>query len=190
MNFTSDWFAKSHEGSWGCWLEPLLAARGAVAVLEIGCYEGRSTCWLLEHVIAKHPESRLVCVDPWDATDQHGLAYERFTRNIAETGFAERVAVRRQPSNAVLWELPAQSFDFVYVDGDHTENGAAYDTEQALRLVKPDGIIAWDDVFFVNPEITPNVIAGIERGMLAAGVTKRCVVRVDACAVLFRGALP
>ena len=131
-----------------------------------------------------------MCVDPWDNTDQHGIAHERFLANVVETGLAERVTVRRARSSAVLGDLPARTFDFIYVDGEHTEEGSAHDTEHALRLVKPDGIVAWDDVFFNTPGVTPHVIAGIERGMTAAGIERKCIVQINACAVLFRGCLP
>lgn len=194
MNFTVDWFAKAHESAWCSWLAPLLVARSPVRILEIGCFEGRATVWLLQNVVAMHPESSMVCVDPWAANGSewdYEAAHDRFLRNVAETGLAERVTVRRATSADALPSMPGASFDFVYVDGDHGEEAAALDTREAMRLVKPDGIVAWDDVFFPTPGITPQVIAGIERGMLDAGVERKgCVIRVDACAVLFRGCLP
>ena len=38
--------------------------------------------------------------------------------------------------------------DFVFVDADHTHAAALRDTETAFRLVKPGGIILWDDYVF------------------------------------------
>ncbi len=36
-------------------------------------------------------------------------------------------------------------FDFIYVDGDHTEAGVRADTTLALELIAPGGIIVWHD---------------------------------------------
>lgn len=192
MNFTAPWFAKSHEHSWGNWLAPMLVSRGPVRILEIGCYEGAATTWLLTHVVRHHEESRIVCVDPWAAQGNgydYEAAHDRFLANVAETGLAERVTVRRAPSVDVLGDMRGGVFDFIYVDGGHSEGCVAYDTEQALRLVKRDGIVAWDDVFFVC-DATPQILTGLERGLRASGVRGRPIVRVDAAAVLFMGALP
>lgn len=41
--------------------------------------------------------------------------------------------------------LREEAFDFIYVDGDHTEAGARADTELALERLAPGGIIAWHD---------------------------------------------
>jgi hypothetical protein len=41
-----------------------------VRILELGCWEGRSTCWLLQNAFPRHedlpPGTQLVCVDHFD----------------------------------------------------------------------------------------------------------------------------
>lgn len=59
MTFTSDFF-KGNIPNWERWLAPFKGQ--PVTALEIGSYEGRSACWLLENILT-HPDARLLCVD-------------------------------------------------------------------------------------------------------------------------------
>jgi hypothetical protein len=43
------------------------------------------------------------------------------------------------------------TYDLVYVDGDHRYEGVKRDAEQALRVVKPSGIIVFNDYTFFDP---------------------------------------
>jgi predicted O-methyltransferase YrrM len=48
-------------------------------------------------------------------------------------------------SQQVLPLLQDETFDLIFVDGDHSYEGASYDFQQALRLLKPGGTIAIHD---------------------------------------------
>lgn len=68
FHFTVDWF-DPHVPNWEQYIVPQLLPEGIgsrpLRCMEIGCWEGRSTCYTLLQ-LAAHPGSTLVCVDPFD----------------------------------------------------------------------------------------------------------------------------
>jgi len=104
--------------------------------LEVGCYEGMSTCWFLENVLY-HETCTLTCVD---------IAYQGpFDFNINSSGHGHKVNKLTGDSVAVLARLPHQAFDFIYVDADHDHDAVLADTAAAWPLLKPGGVIVFDD---------------------------------------------
>ena len=142
--FTVDWFDRSIP----VW-ETLLAEfkhRPNVAALEIGSHEGRSACWLLEHVLTG-PGARLVCVDVFrgNATPLAGAPagkLARFRANVAP--WRERVRVHAGPSMKVLRRLKG-SFDIVYVDAYHSACSVLTDAVLAWPHLKHRGLMIFDD---------------------------------------------
>jgi predicted O-methyltransferase YrrM len=56
--------------------------------------------------------------------------------------------------------LPAlrERYDFIYVDGDHTEKAVYRDANNAWALLKTEGVLAFDDYLWgqdVHPELRP-----------------------------------
>ena len=137
-NFTRDWFTPN---------VPVLSQyvfRDAETILEIGSFEGRSTCWFAEHCSQAH----ITCVDHFRGSsdmkdiDMTGL-FERFMLNVAHLG--HRLAVQVGNSWDVLPTMPKSSFDIVFVDGSHEAQDVLHDAVQAFRLVKTGGLIIFDD---------------------------------------------
>ena len=57
--FNADWFTKNIPN----WQKYLAHLKGVEAnALEIGCWEGQSTVWLLENILT-HENSTITCVD-------------------------------------------------------------------------------------------------------------------------------
>jgi hypothetical protein len=79
-------------------------------ILEIGCYEGRATVWLLEN-IATHPDATIECIDV--------LEQASFRQNILAAQSPEKVRLEIGRSQNLLRLCSANLFDFVYVDGSH-----------------------------------------------------------------------
>jgi len=48
-------------------------------------------------------------------------------------------------SSEKLRVLPDQSFDWIYIDGDHSEEGVKRDIEAAARKIKPGGLMIFND---------------------------------------------
>lgn len=154
LKYNDTWFLP-HEEAWNREVFPFLkawaAAYGTVDILEIGCYEGLSSTWLIEHAIeavrfAGRPynAAQLTCVDPWFSPDFDTIR-SHFEHNIRATGFPDRVRVFRDKSENVLPQLESASFCLVYVDGCHFAQEVYLDTLQAVRLVAPGGMVLFDD---------------------------------------------
>lgn len=143
-HFTVDWFDRSIP----LW-ETLLAefkSRPNVAALEIGSHEGRSACWLLEHVLTG-PGAHIVCVDTFygNAAPLAGAPagkLARFRSNVAP--WRHRVRVLAGPSARVLRRLTG-SFDIIYVDGWHSAAAALSDAVLAWPHLKHRGLMIFDD---------------------------------------------
>ncbi len=122
----------------GAALRFLASVLEARAVVEIGTGTGVSGLWLLRGM---RPDGVLTTVD-LEAEHQR-LAREAF----AEDGVATQ-RVRTIPGAAldVLPRLTDGHYDIVFADGDKTEYGA-YLTE-ALRLLRPGGVVAFDNALW------------------------------------------
>jgi protein-L-isoaspartate O-methyltransferase len=57
----------------------------------------------------------------------------------------ETVTLHKGDSAEMLGGLPDQYFDWIYVDGDHNIDGVKRDASVAVRKVKQDGILVFND---------------------------------------------
>jgi hypothetical protein len=73
--------------------------------------------------------------------ETHDIVCAKFG-TLVEAG---SVQIHRKRSVDALQEFPAESLDFVYVDGDHAHDGCLADLRASLRVVKQGGPICGDD---------------------------------------------
>ena len=139
--FTVDWFTTSMPH-----IHRSIGERRVQRILEIGSFEGRSTCWFLD----TFPDARVTCVDTFAGSIEHAEAgmdvsdlYERFLENTKPYG--DRETVLRGPSNVMLHGLAAKSFDVVYLDGSHEASDVLSDLVMAVGLLRPGGVLLIDD---------------------------------------------
>lgn len=161
--FTQDWFS-INVPAWEKYLTPF-ANTPELRVLEIGSWEGRSTCWLIDHILT-HPTARLTCIDTFEGGVENKAAYDsqflqtieqRFDFNIAQTGSSEKVRKAVGQSQLVLRSLIPDFYHLVYIDGSHIASDVLEDTLLTWGLVKVGGMIVFDDYGFSFPSgITEN----------------------------------
>lgn len=157
--FTKDWFQWAPQ----VWqqLIPMLP-EGQRNFLEIGSFEGRSAVWIAENMMQKGDS--LHCIDTWEGGEEHGAedmgsVEERFTRNmrVLQTKKACDLRVYKGTSTQELahWlvEDPDQHphFDFIYIDGSHIAKDVLTDACMAWPLLKPKGMMVFDDYMWGNP---------------------------------------
>jgi predicted O-methyltransferase YrrM len=148
--FSFDWVSP-HTAAWAKDLEHL-KGKPHVRALEVGCFEGQSACWFLDNVFT-HPTSRMVCVDPFAVPMVSVLLryFEaRFDFNIEASGSGDRVTKLIGHSQVVLRTLQPASFDFIYVDGSHKIGDVLQDAVLAWTLLRPGGIVNFDDYALVD----------------------------------------
>ena len=109
--------------------------------MEIGSYEGRSACWIMQHLLTGK-DSRLICVEPFQEYEEQE---RNFDYNTRVAGCADKVVKLRGRSQQVLPFLAEESFDFIYVDGSHMTWNVLQDAAMCWRLVRPKGILVFDD---------------------------------------------
>lgn len=158
QTFTTDWFSQNIP----VWLDILkpLAHQPHLSCAEVGSWEGRSACWLLENIVT-HPTSRLVCIDTFQGSGEHYAdktwkesltdLEQRFRNNIAATGASDRATIIKGESALTLHSLPAGTFDCIYIDGSHIAADVLTDIIQSWLLLKPGGILICDDYHWDLP---------------------------------------
>lgn len=153
-NFTKDWFSQ-HIPSWTRHLE--IFKGKPIKALEIGSFEGRSSLWLMENILT-NPKSKLTCVDIWEnypESDSLGFqvvgSFERFQDNLEE--YLNRIKTIKGSSFEEVPKLK-DTFDFIYVDGDHTEVGCWTDAVNSFEKLNIGGIMIFDDYKWVDREGT------------------------------------
>ena len=161
--FTRDWFSNQIP-NWQQYFKQFVEVDG-VNALEIGSYEGMSTCWFLEQVLT-HKSARITCVDPFSAS--WGKYEHFFDSNILKTGSAFKVKKLTGMSYNVLKPLEPSSYDFVYIDGSHFASDVLEDAILAWRLIKVGGLMIFDDYQLKYPNNpTQNPQIGIDAFLAA-----------------------
>jgi predicted O-methyltransferase YrrM len=151
------------------------------SILEIGCNEGRSTCWMLENMLSL--TGTITCIDPFANTHINPFNPEkvtedrttenRFRSNVAEAKKAkQKINIMPELSYTGLAKLivKGQQYDFIYVDGNHTAEPALTDACMCWGLLKPGGVMLFDDYLWEDE----------------ADHFDRCKMSIDAFTTLFR----
>ena len=148
-NNLPNWFANDGEANFQNILTPELKGKPA-RLLQIGSYAGDASLWLYEHLL-KDTDSVLVDVDTWEGSDE--IAHKQLNWATVEDVYDVKTRQARMDRKIVKVKLTSDYFfknnrefyDFVYIDGDHTAYGVIKDAVNAFEVLKPGGIIAFDD---------------------------------------------
>jgi MMP 1-O-methyltransferase len=137
-----------------------LAARGPGngAIVELGSFMGRSTCWLAHGTKSAFRE-KVTAVDHFKGSPEHqpgevfecatlkeeGSTYPRFRANVEAAGLADYVEpiVASSEEAAASWHGPIR---LLFIDGDHSYEATKRDFEVWSPFVVPGGIVAFHDV--------------------------------------------
>jgi predicted O-methyltransferase YrrM len=156
--FTNMWF---EEAAKSCW-DSLIPKISPTRILEIGSYEGASTCYLIKS-LASTKNIEIYCVDSWEGGVEHaegGSAQtdmseveRRFHHNIkvagSEVSNEVSMVICKSSSDLALSKLIADGkqgyFDFIYIDGSHQAPDVLCDAVMSFRLLKNNGMLAFDD---------------------------------------------
>ena len=132
---------------WGAFLEQIEARR----VAEIGVYRGAFAA----HVLDACPRiESYYMIDPWRHLDdwnkpanrEHDTLQRYYEETMEKTRDHERRrVVLRGRTTEVVDQIPDDSLDFAYIDGDHTLRGIALDLVRVHRKVRTGGWLGGDD---------------------------------------------
>ena len=123
--------------------------------LEIGSWEGESSCWYLDNILTGDNCS-ITCVDSWEGGEEHTNIMETIESNFLSNIESRRtnVEILKGYSKEMLLSIQDRKgyYDFVYVDGGHTLKDVITDLILSFDLVKPGGIIGMDDFMWGSPQ--------------------------------------
>lgn len=156
-HFTTDWTSYNEE-RWNKTLGHLVGQADAKG-LEIGAYEGRSSIWFLNNILTGEG-AKLTCLDLFEGAYEAawGPFEDKFDHNLSVAGLSERVVKVKGSSHRELRKLTPGSYDFIYIDGCHMSACALNDLCLAWPLLKPGGILIFDDYGYAkfHPKPTHN----------------------------------
>ncbi|MFC5175373.1 class I SAM-dependent methyltransferase [Nocardioides taihuensis] len=158
----------------GALLAMLVELMGARRCLEVGTFTGYSSTAV---ALALPDDGRLLCCDVSD--EWTSLA----RRAWDDAGVAHKVELRIQPALTTLDELLADgqesTFDLAFLDADKT----AYDDyyERLLRLVRPGGLIAIDNVLWSGAVLDEDPDDASTRALQALNAKLAADERISVC---------
>lgn len=155
--FNEDWFS----GNINNWIDIFVEANKSSAkplkILEIGCFEGRATAWLLDNMM-NHKDSEIFCIDTFMGSPEHNNSQkesleQKFLFNISVSKWPEKIKLLKGDSRYILPALCRErhQFDVIYVDGSHATLDVVNDGIYSLHLLKSGGVIIFDDYKWVDP---------------------------------------
>lgn len=126
--------------------------------VEVGCWLGRSACYLGVEIVNSGKNIKLDCVDTWlgapelleEEVIKNGTLYSYFLKNIEP--LKDVVNPIRLTSTQASLLYDDNSLDFVFIDADHTPEGIRGDLRCWYPKVKSGGVIAGHDYDY--PAIT------------------------------------
>lgn len=145
-DFTSHWFLDS-KSYW----EDLVDEFQPKTALEIGCYEGQSTVFMIENGV-----EYIDCVDMWNEKAFEDAALgedpkevkERFLKNIELANHDETTSVGVHEISSLGFFLKTsrrQDYDLIYIDGSHRAKDVLCDAVLAWNHLSKGGVLIFDD---------------------------------------------
>lgn len=123
-------------------------AKGKKVVVEIGSYLGASaTCF--GAAVVNDSEARVFCIDTWnnDAMTEGKMdTFSIFSSNTAP--FRQVIRPVRGFSTEVTSQIKSETdhIDLLFIDGDHSYEGAKADWESYKDFLKPGAVVAFHDI--------------------------------------------
>ena len=146
FRFTSDWFSGNIPFWLGTFDEVNFQNQNTIRGLEIGCWEGRSSLFMLQTL----PNLQLDCVDLWGGSQELRTAEttstgeKNFDFNIRD--FENRVTKYKEPSSSFLGRCSnSEVYDLIYIDGSHYFDDVLIDAIRSFELLKTGGVMIFDD---------------------------------------------
>lgn len=152
--FTRDWFNHNIPMLINI-LQPFIG-QPHLRFLEIGCFEGRSLTWMMDHILT-HPTSTMTAIDTFEGSventeEECRYIYKHYQHNVSK--FENRVRTIKGRSEDVLRTIN-DKYHVIYIDGDHKASSVLTDAVLSWPLLEINGLMIFDDYLWTN---LPNII--------------------------------
>lgn len=167
MKFDYPNWSNIHHPHWEHIIKSNIDVSKPLVVVEVGCFEGRSTVWFADKLL-NNPQSRMYCIDTWKGGEEVERAKLNFDMDQVKSNFIHNTSTHQRFRQIItnqstslegLIDLAAaymNKIDFIYLDGSHTQKDTLVDLVLALNLVKVGGTIIVDD--YLNSMSTKNTL--------------------------------
>ena len=110
---------------------------------EVGCQFGEHAKIILDLIIP----SIMVLIDPWLTWTNGSESYyeENFTKCQSNLSRYNQCQFIRERSQSALPKIPDDTFDFVYIDGDHSKDICEIDIRESVRITRLYGLVGGHD---------------------------------------------
>jgi predicted O-methyltransferase YrrM len=111
--------------------------------LQIGTYTGDATEWLLDNCEIEYLDD----VDTWEGSEEKAHDSIDFTsvEDYYDSRFKDPRITKNKMTSDEFFNLPYRTYNFIYIDGDHTALQTALDGLNAFKLLEKGGVMAFDD---------------------------------------------
>jgi predicted O-methyltransferase YrrM len=134
--------------------------------LQVGVFTGDGSIWLLDNLLTGQG-CTLTDVERWEldasaSQESHDWFADVEATYDAKTSGYTNIIKHKMPS-ATFFAQNSESYDFIYLDGDKSEDGVYADATAAWQTLKPNGLLVRDDLTLCNLEQNWNPAPGIDR---------------------------
>lgn len=145
--YTSRWFLDS-EPYW----QRLFAKFQPKSILEIGCFEGRATVFMIENGVRY-----IDCVNPWTDGAFDDVCISGVTAHGVKNRFHLNtdIAMKNNPGATIFTHECTSTeyfkmdrgamYDMIYIDGSHRAKDVLFDAVCAWNYLKEGGVMVFDD---------------------------------------------
>jgi hypothetical protein len=134
------------------WFNIIPVLETPIKYLEIGTFYGANAISVAKSY-ASHKDSEIHCCDPWVDYDEYDeyktlqpSIYSAFIKNIESIRHDKsRFRIHRDYSYNVLPKFENDTFDMIYIDGNHTSQYVLEDAVLSFRKLKTNGYMIFDD---------------------------------------------
>ena len=158
---------------------------------EIGVHKGDFSARILDIVNPK----KLYLIDPWLCFDEDTYDNSWYGKTTAQKELDNRyesvknkfstnnnVSILRKLSYNAANDIPDNSLDFVYIDGDHTFKGVCADFDAFYPKVKKGGYICGDD--YTNKSWWGSgVIDAVEHNLNTKAIKLHSIIKSQYCCI-------
>ena len=111
--------------------------------LQIGTYTGDATEWLIDNCEIEYLDD----VDTWEGSEEKAHDSIDFTsvEDYYDARFKDPRITKNKMTSDEFFNLPHRTYNFIYIDGDHTALQTALDGLNAFKLLEKGGVMAFDD---------------------------------------------
>lgn len=152
------------------WFDIIPFFSGPIKYLEIGVLYGANALSVAESY-CHHENSEIHCVDPWLEYKEDGVkayddiniedVYLNFQKNISLSKHKDKFKIYKDFSHNIIPTFKDNTFDIIYIDGNHGYINVLEDAMMSFRKLKIGGYLIFDDVDWRNTMTSINAFTDL-----------------------------